>query len=96
MWSINNIFDFYQTVYNTSINNETISKRSISSYDIVIIIFLSLICLMIFICIIKVFVRRRRKRKERNDLYFNNEPIPKINRDETNIIDTPSQSSSIQ
>jgi len=96
MWSINNIFDFYQTVYNTSINNETISKRSISSYDIVIIIFLSLICLMIFICIIKLFVRRRRKRKERNDLYFNNEPIPKINRDETNIIDTPSQSSSIQ
>jgi len=96
MWSINNIFDFYQTVYNTSISNETISKRSISSYDIVIISFLCLICLMIFICIIKVFVRRCRKRKKQNDLLFNNESIPKINRDEINIIDTPSQSDSIQ
>jgi uncharacterized membrane protein YhaH (DUF805 family) len=68
MWSINNIFDFYQTVYNTTINNETISKRSTSSYDIKIIIFFCFICLMIFLCIITVFVRRHRKRKKENDL----------------------------
>jgi uncharacterized membrane protein YhaH (DUF805 family) len=96
MWSINTIFDLYQTVSNTSINNEKIPKRRISSYDIVIIIFLSLICLMIFICIIKVFVRRCRKRKEKNDLYSINDSTSQISQDRTNIIETPSQSDSIQ
>jgi len=96
MWSVNNIFDFYQTAYNRSINNEIISKRSISSYDIIIIIFLSLICLMIVICIIQVFVRRFRSRNKQNDLHVNNKSISKINQDETNTIDTLSVTDSIQ
>jgi flagellar biosynthesis/type III secretory pathway M-ring protein FliF/YscJ len=96
MWSVNNIFDFYQTAYNRSINNETMSKRNISSYDIVILIFLSLICLMIVICIIQVFVRRFRSRNKQNDLHVNNQSISKINQDETNTIDTLSVTDSIQ
>jgi heme/copper-type cytochrome/quinol oxidase subunit 2 len=95
MWSINNIFDLYQTVYNTSIKNEIISKRGISSYDIVVIIFLSFICLMIFICIITVFIRYR-KRKKQNDLNFIKNRVSKSNPVENNIIETPSHSDSIQ
>ena len=96
MWNINNIFDLYQTVYNTSINNGTISKRSISSNDIVIIIILSLLCLMIFICTTKILIRRYRKTKERNGLRFSKDPISKIIQVEKNIVETPSQSDSIQ
>jgi hypothetical protein len=33
---MNTIFDLYQTVSNISINHETISKRNISSHDIVL------------------------------------------------------------
>ena len=93
---MNTIFDLYQNVYNTSMTNETISKRNISSSDIVIIIFFSFICLMIFICIIKVFVRQCRKRKKRSDLRFSKNSISKIIRDKKPIIETPSQSDSIQ
>ena len=95
MLSINNIFDLYQTVYNTSIKNEIISKRGISSYDIVIIIFLGLICLMIFICIITVFIRHQ-KRKKQNDLNFIKNRVSKSNPMENNIIETSNNSDSIQ
>jgi len=96
MSSINNIFDLYQVVYNTSIKNGTISKRRVSSYDIVIIIFFSLIFLMIFTCIIKIFVRRCRQYKKRNDLKFKTDPIVKIKQEETNVIVIPSESASIK
>jgi heme/copper-type cytochrome/quinol oxidase subunit 2 len=93
---MNTIFDLYQTVSNISINNETISKRNISSHDIVIIIIFSLICLMIFICVIITFVQRYRKRKERNDLRFSKDSISKKIQVKKQIIETPNQSDSIQ
>jgi hypothetical protein len=93
---MNTIFDLYQTVSNISINNETISKRNISSYDIVIIIIFSFICLMIFICVIITFVQRCRKRKERNDLRFSKDSISKIIQVKKQMTETPNQSDSIQ
>ncbi len=85
---MNTIFDLYQTVYNKSINNETISQRKISASDIVIIIIFSLICIMICICIIKVFIRQCRKHKEQNDLHLKKNSISKINRVKKQIIET--------
>jgi ATP-dependent Zn protease len=96
MWSIDNIFDLYQTVYNKSITNETISKRSNTSYDIVVIIFLIFICVIILICMIRIFVRRNRKYKDKNYLQTIKNRKSKINENETNISETSNQSDSIQ
>ena len=79
-WNLYNIFDLYQTVHNASINHATISKSNVSANDVVVIIFLSSICLIFIICITKVSVRRCRKRKERDDLQFNKDIILKKTR----------------
>ena len=93
--SINNVFDLYSTVSNRSINNEIISKRRISSYDILIVVFLSFSLLIMILCIIKAFVRRYQK-QEQNDVRFIKKPTLNLNQNDKKLKRKSNQTSSIQ
>ena len=92
MWPIDNIFELYQSASNISVSNETSTQRSFSTYDILIWIFLALICLILFLCII-----RRRGKKHDQKKFPPVKNIQSTRNDDESIISTASsQTDSVQ
>ena len=89
---LNNAFDFYQTISNVSVTNETVSESRLTSHDIVLFVSLSLACLLLALCAIKTVVRRCRKSPERRAKRTAKSRVLNRSDIEKNPAETPSQS----